>query len=355
MVTARNTQPVANAGPDQSVTRGSLVQLDGSGSSDADGDALTYAWTIAARPPGSATSLSNATAMDPTFTADVEGTWVLQLIVRDGEEDSAPDLAMVTATAPANTPPVADAGPDQSVMPGSVVQLDGSGSSDADGDALSWSWAFASRPSGSTASLSNSTAMKPMFTADVAGSYLLDLTVSDGKANDTDRVIVTATAPILQPPRPGHYSGTTSDGKPISFVVAADSKSIEPGLSVAFRILCVYCSGTVTSTLTGSSIAISNRHFSVTLGSSAIPGYFAVSGDVASETRFTGSAAHRSNPPSSMSCGYCSLSQVTWTATWTGPAPSLGVHAGVAGQPGSVLVRTIRDGLCLESRYAVRK
>ncbi len=46
--------PVADAGPDQSVTTGATVTLDGSGSTDADGDSLTYSWSLTSVPTGTA-------------------------------------------------------------------------------------------------------------------------------------------------------------------------------------------------------------------------------------------------------------------------------------------------------------
>ena len=61
---------MAEAGPGQSVVAGQRVQLDGSASSDADGNPLTFAWAFTARPSGSLAALSNPSASQPQFTAD---------------------------------------------------------------------------------------------------------------------------------------------------------------------------------------------------------------------------------------------------------------------------------------------
>jgi len=197
-----NTPPVANAGPDQVVTAGDTVPLNGSGSSDAEGDAITFDWTLTSVPVGSTAMLSNPTAASPSFTADVEGSYVAQLIVNDGEFDSPADTALITAQAiVVNTAPMASAGTDQNVSVGDTVALDGSGSTDADGDALTFSWSLSSTPGGSTATLSDATAMNPTFVADVAGAYVAQLIVNDGALNSTpDSIMVTAQVVVVNTP-----------------------------------------------------------------------------------------------------------------------------------------------------------
>lgn len=93
-----NNPPVANAGPDQNVSTGSIVTLDGSGSRDADGDLINYKWSFTSKPLGSTSTISDPTVMHPTFTADVDGTYLIRLVVNDGRVDSGPSMVTVTAS-----------------------------------------------------------------------------------------------------------------------------------------------------------------------------------------------------------------------------------------------------------------
>ena len=197
-ITTQNSAPVANAGTDQSVTVGALVTLDGSGSTDVDGDSLTYSWSLTSVPTGSTASLTGPTTVGPTFTADLAGTFIVQLIVNDGTVNSAADQVNIVVGS-GNTAPVANAGPDQSGVNGQTITLDGSGSSDVDLDPLTYSWSFASVPTGSTAALANATTVSPSFVIDVTGTYSVQLIVNDGTINSApDTVVVTTTnsAPV---------------------------------------------------------------------------------------------------------------------------------------------------------------
>ena len=119
-----NVAPTANAGPAQNVLTASKVTLNGSDSTDANSDTLTYAWTLTTKPSNSSTSLSDATSSNPYFTPDVAGTYVASLIVSDGKLNSTSSTVTVTA-ANSNVAPVANAGAAQNVVAGSVVTLNG--------------------------------------------------------------------------------------------------------------------------------------------------------------------------------------------------------------------------------------
>jgi hypothetical protein len=103
-----NQPPLANAGPDQTVTVNTLVTLDSTVSSDPDNNLpLTYAWIIANKPSGSTATLSSITAAKPTFTPDIAGDYVFSLIVADsqGLASSTSDSVKITANV-ANQLPV---------------------------------------------------------------------------------------------------------------------------------------------------------------------------------------------------------------------------------------------------------
>ena len=212
--------PVADAGPDQTVPEETAVTLDGSGSSDPNGDPLTYLWEQIAGPP---VTLSDPTAAVTGFTAPSVtaggSTLTFRLTVSDGAHTNA-DTVDITVTN-VNQPPVANAGADQTVPEGSPVTLHGGGSFDPDNDPLTYHW---TQTAGTAVSLSDPSAVEPSFTAPQTGpageTLVFTLTVSDGIAQSTDDVAVAVTNVIgdfaisAQPP-----SQTIPKGQSTSYTV----------------------------------------------------------------------------------------------------------------------------------------
>ncbi len=192
-VTIGNSAPVADAGPDQGVAPEATVTLDGSASTDPEGDTLTYAWEQTGGPGVTLSSSDQATV---TFTAPVTSTSVLTfaLTVDDGFGLTDSDAVVITVT---NQPPVAAAGPDQTVSPGATVTLDGSASADPESDALTYTWALAGGPA---VTLSASDQITATFTAPLTPTSVLTftLTVGDGDLTDSDEVVITVQEGTLQ-------------------------------------------------------------------------------------------------------------------------------------------------------------
>lgn len=178
--TPTNTAPVANAGEDKSFNVGEEVTLDGSNSSDADNDTLSYNWSIVNAP---VSDLSLEQTMTPSFTPSVEGKYEITLIVNDGTDDSESDTVVVTVIKP-NTAPVAVISAENTGKQGEVFTLSGETSSDEDGNTLTYSWSFISLPEGSSlTSDSLAQEVETSFTPDVAGDYEIQLIVNDGEDN----------------------------------------------------------------------------------------------------------------------------------------------------------------------------
>ena len=186
-----NNPPLAVPGADRTVAVGSTVQLDGSRSSDADGNPLSYRWSLLSTPAGGATTLSGPSdAVKPSFRVLAAGAYVVQLVVNDGNVDSVPRTVTITT---GNAPPVANAGSDFTVTVGSLVELDGSRSKDPNDDPLQYRWWLVTAPDGSQATLDSVIGERPSFTPDRAGTYVVHLVVSDGSASSAPVKVVIST------------------------------------------------------------------------------------------------------------------------------------------------------------------
>jgi hypothetical protein len=185
-----NSAPVANAGVDQTPLLGEMVTLDGSASTDVDGDQLTYKWSFTSKPSYSMAELSDPASVRPTFVMDLSGDYVVQLIVSDVKTDSTPDTVIISTN---NSAPVANAGADQTRLFGDTVILDGRASSDADGDLLTYHWSLIV-PADSTATLSDPSAVQPIFDIDVSGNYVASLIVNDGTVDSIADTVTISTS-----------------------------------------------------------------------------------------------------------------------------------------------------------------
>ena len=172
----------------------------GAGESASD-DLITFDWTIAQAPPGSAAGIE-ASSPAPVFIPDLPGVYVLRLVVTDSSGlQSLPDEMTLTAFE-GDAPPNARAGRERTVRVGAPIDLDGSRSFDPEGAPVTFAWWVVSTPEGSRLSASDlllwDTAT-PRFTPDVAGTYELQLQVSDGESASEVPVRVGAVARNLPP------------------------------------------------------------------------------------------------------------------------------------------------------------
>ncbi|MDG1874982.1 MAG: PKD domain-containing protein [Mariniblastus sp.] len=177
---ANNAAPVADAGENQSTNVGSTVTLDGSDSCDDNTETadLVFAWSFISTPCGSSATLNDSTSATPTFVADKNGTFILELVVTDEcGLDSPPAWVSISTN---NLAPTAVPTVDYSLpVIGSTVNFSGLDSFDPDGDALTYSWEITSSPAGSCAELSGAETACPTLVPDVEGAYVISLQVSD--------------------------------------------------------------------------------------------------------------------------------------------------------------------------------
>ena len=186
-----NTAPVADAGSDQTVSVGNTATLNAGGSSDPDGDPLTFSWTLE-KPAGSQATLSDPLAVCPQFTVDLAGEYVCELTVNDGLVDSAPDQVTIDTE---NSLPVAviQLNPDETLAIAQQVALDGTASYDFDDDSLTHAWTLIQKPEGSSAELTDPGQATAYLTPDVAGDYTIQLVVNDiyGDSEPAQRTVGT--------------------------------------------------------------------------------------------------------------------------------------------------------------------
>ncbi|HIE31396.1 MAG TPA: PKD domain-containing protein [Methanosarcinales archaeon] len=181
-----NRPPQADAGPDRAVIEGTSIHFDGSNSSDPDGDSISYRW----KEDGGGV-LNAAPSFDMTFPC---GTHRIMLEVTDAYGAvSDPDYVVIDVILADQKPPVAEAGPDQTVLVGTNVTLDASGSYDSDGTITKYEWLEAD----TNTILCESVSFEHLFSR---GVHRIMLTVTDDDgASATDEVVVTVRTSMVMP------------------------------------------------------------------------------------------------------------------------------------------------------------
>jgi len=167
-------------------TVGTPVTFNGSGSSDADGAIVSYAWSFGDGATGSGIS--------PTHAYSAPGTYDARLTVTDDDGATDTRTRSLSVSPAANQPPTAafTASP-TTAQPNEWISFDGSGSNDPDGTITSYAWTFGDGTTGT------GTTTFHRYTS--PGTYTVRLTVTDddaATASATRQITVqTAAAPDL--------------------------------------------------------------------------------------------------------------------------------------------------------------
>ncbi|QTA79933.1 immunoglobulin-like fold-containing [Desulfonema limicola] len=230
-VVSENQPPAANAGSDQSVNTGDIVELDGSASSDPDpGDTITYKWE---QRNGIPVILSDYTISKPVFTAPYPGNKGgaigFELIVEDQWGLRHTDRVYINIITDTQ-PPTADAGPDQTVRTGEKVVLDGSNSTNPENNILLWAQKAGDTP----VTLSDAKSVRPEFTAPDVGVdgavIVFELTVVDNNGlQNTDQVVIkilfTGSYPVADAGNKESVENKTVDEGTVGILDGSDSYS----------------------------------------------------------------------------------------------------------------------------------
>jgi len=207
---ANNTPPVVavmmsgmvdpgTGGADVSASAGSILTVSASGSTDADGDVLSFKWTLVSKPATSNLVLAGDTAAQLSIKPEVAGTYVVSLRVTDSKgayvekkatvlvRDNAAPVTNVAVSVSYTGPVTTKAS--QQLNIGSSVVLDASTSTDAEGDVVTTGWTLIEKPAASAAALITDHA-SARFVADVAGVFKVRARGTDPLGASSDVVYV---------------------------------------------------------------------------------------------------------------------------------------------------------------------
>ncbi len=244
--------PVANAGADITLTLpANSTSLNGTGSSNAAGGVLTYAWSLVSG--SSSFAISGAGLATPIISNLTEGSYHMKLIVTNAQGLSAEDVVTVTVNLPA--PPIAAAGSDVTiVLPVNSTSLDGSGSANPGGGALNYTWSKIGGPAAFT--ISGASTARPTLSNLSAGVYQVQLAVSNSAGvTTTDVVNVSVNMPLLSVPM---TSNDTTINFPGGYAILDGTKSYGTGGATITAYTWQQLSGPTTAAITNSNASKTN-------------------------------------------------------------------------------------------------
>ncbi len=200
-VTVTNPPPVANAGADQDIYLTQTAWLDASASTDFVG-IVSYRWMIESAPAGSVAAIAGVDQPLASFVPDVVGSYIISLVVNNGQYDSAADSMLLTVTR--NLPPSAVIATDvvSGIAP-VLVNFDASQSFDTDSplSALGYAWDFGD---GNPVAVNSATGLAASHLYEIPGFYTAVLSVTDefgnvDQAQVTIEVIAPNEPPVIKP------------------------------------------------------------------------------------------------------------------------------------------------------------
>lgn len=249
-VLVQNRLPIASAPPQVNTALGRTCVLDGSASTDPDGDTVTCIWTQTSGPivslqlgQGGRTASFMAPGTPATLTFSMQAS--------DGEDLSQP--VTVTVRASVNFPPVADAGTDKTVFRNSTVMLSGTGT-DADNDPMTFQWMQVAGPAVSL--LASNSASTSFQSPAVDGDLRFSLVANDGKEDSAPAYVTVHVA--NRAPNPPNLTLSPSAPKR-GDAISVTATAVDPDGDVLSYGYVWKRNGTVVAGATGSAYPLGNQ------------------------------------------------------------------------------------------------
>ncbi|MBW9427771.1 glycosyl hydrolase family 18 protein [Enterobacter kobei] len=214
-----NHAPIASSA-DQNVSGPATVTLDGSASSDPDGDAITYKWTQVSGPSVTLTNSTKAKATFNVAAATSDQTMVFRLTVTDAKGlSNAIDVQVVNKAPKANQAPVVNPMEAVTLQAGETYVVHAQ-AADPDGDNLTYTWSVPADMHATGTDTANVTITAPEVAS--TSSYTLSVVVGDGKTSVQSNVQVTVN------PKPADVTPPADDVTPPSDDVTPPADDVTP-------------------------------------------------------------------------------------------------------------------------------